>query len=184
MSYCILKSSTITKFKCLCYPNHYNQVQCLSYSIKNKFKYFWYKHNCPSDSARSKQHRPANHLKHNKLPEHLLILQNTVLDWIVAEEVNREHLTDASGGVCTEDEGLEAFIAQLWELDEVRLGWSSSSIHITWALIAARCNGIGKRSSCTAQVLPKPGKRKKLVGWLLPIKRKTTLLWKTSQKVW
>ena len=54
-----------------------------------------------------------------KLSSQLPILQNTVLSWIVGGKINREHLTDASWGICTEDEELEACIARLCELDEV-----------------------------------------------------------------
>ena len=64
-----------------------------------------------------------------KLSLQLRILQNTVLGWIVAGEINSEHFTDASWGICTEDEGLEASIAPLWELDEVKTAINSRYLY-------------------------------------------------------
>lgn len=54
-----------------------------------------------------------------RLSPQLPILQNTVLGWVVAGKINRERSTNASCGICTEDDRLEASIARLWELDEV-----------------------------------------------------------------
>ena len=45
-----------------------------------------------------------------KLSPQLPILQNTILGWIMSGEINKEHLTDASCGICTEGEGLEVSI--------------------------------------------------------------------------
>lgn len=63
-----------------------------------------------------------------KLSEQLPLLQNTVFGWVVSGKIQAEHRTNVACGVCTADEGLEASIARLWELDEIKTNEKSLSM--------------------------------------------------------
>lgn len=55
-----------------------------------------------------------------KLSPQLPIIQNTLLGWVISGKIHEKESTNFSCGVFTTNETLEASIAKLWELDEIK----------------------------------------------------------------
>ncbi|XP_073821407.1 uncharacterized protein [Musca autumnalis] len=55
-----------------------------------------------------------------KLAKNLPTMQNTVFGWIISGKIQEEQARNFTCGICTMDESLDASIARLWELEEIK----------------------------------------------------------------
>ncbi|XP_073814297.1 uncharacterized protein [Musca autumnalis] len=55
-----------------------------------------------------------------KLAKNLPTMQNTVFGWVISGKIQEEQPRNLTCGICTTDESLDASIARLWELEEIK----------------------------------------------------------------
>ncbi|XP_073841412.1 uncharacterized protein [Musca autumnalis] len=55
-----------------------------------------------------------------KLAKNLPTMQNTVFGWVISGKIQEEQPRNLTCGICTTDESLNASIARLWELEEIK----------------------------------------------------------------